>query len=468
MRYCSRRSWSGSTPRRWIVAMVLLAGAYAGCKVTDEGELPPDVQDPKVTQTPAGAIARYRGTLATLGPLLDSLIVTTGILTDEMASLPAPVGVTRSPFTDMDSRQSLDGFQFAYAALHRLRGEAREARGGLLIYAPDRSTALAAHLQAVEGYAELLLADLFCSGIPLSRVDFGGDYTLEPGSTTEDVYAHAITLFDSAVAAASDSVRITHLAAVGRGRALLGRAQYAEAALAVAAVPSDYRYDVTYPTSTSRPFYIFSTDYTTMPATPAMADRQGVNGLDYRSSGDPRTIATMLGTDPLGNTMYLPAKYPLSGAVSLTMADGREARLIEAEAALHAGSGQWLTILNALRTDGSYTLQPNALDPTQNDTVWHAGAGGVAGLAPLEDPGSDPARIDLLFRERAFWLYLTAHRQGDLRRLVRDYRRSAASVYPTGAYPGGAGTYGQQIVAPVPQQEQERNPLYTGCFHRDA
>ena len=53
------------------------------------------------------------------------------------------------------------------------------------------------------------------------------------------------------------------------------------------------------------------------------------------------------------------------------------------------------------------------------------------GLAPLTDPGTKDARVNLLFRERAFWFWLTAHRLGDLRRLVRQYGRGAETVFPT-------------------------------------
>jgi hypothetical protein len=70
-----------------------------------------------------------------------------------------------------------------------------------------------------------------------------------------------------------------------------------------------------------------------------------------------------------------------------------------------------------------------------------------------------------MFRERAFWLFLTGHRQGDLRRLIRQYGRNAVQVYPTGAYPGGA-TYGNDVTAPIPAAERLSNTLFTGCASR--
>jgi hypothetical protein len=103
-----------------------------------------------------------------------------------------------------------------------------------------------------------------------------------------------------------------------------------------------------------------------------------------------------------------------------------------------------------------------------------AGSGGVPGLSELTDPdpsaplGPTPARVDLLFRERAFWLYLTGHRQGDLRRLIRQYNRDPEDVYPSGLYPVLGNFYGTDVVAPVPSTETLSNPQYTGCASPSA
>jgi hypothetical protein len=65
---------------------------------------------------------------------------------------------------------------------------------------------------------------------------------------------------------------------------------------------------------------------------------------------------------------------------------------------------------------------------------------------------------DVLFQERAFWMYTTGKRHGDLRRLVRQYGRSSESVFPTGEYLRG-GVYGLDVVFPVPFDEVN-NPNY--------
>jgi len=456
---------AGNVLRRVAMGWLLVSGL--ACTATDES-LPPDIQDPASLHTPAGAMARYQGALTILPQVFDGFLTRTGILTDELADLPAPLFVGGA-YTSLDSRQDLSAFTDDYARLHNLRVQAREARGFLQAYA-DSSRALVGHLYAEEGYGEIWLAELFCSGIPLSTVDFNGDYTLAAGSSTADVYRHAITLFDSAMVMASDSVRFQHFAAVGRGRALLALGRYAEAAAAVAGVPDTFTYRAAFPPENLRLLSFFvtapnpSTNYQSAPATPSVGNNEGGTGLDYRTSGDPRVPVKAVGQDANNQTLWFPANYDSTTFLTLTIANGIEARLIEAEAALQAGS-DWLTKLNMLRTDG-----------TQDGSgVYNPGTGGVAGLAPLEDPGAtlsgpaaDAARVDLLFRERAFWLYLTGHRQGDLRRLIREYHRDQNAVYPSGTYPGGSGSYGAEVVVPVPQSEQELNTKYTGCVDHRA
>jgi len=199
-----------------------------------------------------------------------------------------------------------------------------------------------------------------------------------------------------------------------------------------------------------------------------MTDREGGNGLPYLSSQDPRVPSVFVGTNMFGVPHYVPAKYSSAGDSPIVLADGVETRLITSEAQLQAGDASWLATLNALRTDGTFDTQPDPNDATKTDTLWHAGTGGVAGLAPLTDPGTVDTRVDLVFEERGYWLFLTGHRQGDLRRLVREYKRTPNRVYPTGNYLGLSGRYGGDVTAPIPGTEQLYNPKFHGCINRGA
>jgi starch-binding outer membrane protein, SusD/RagB family len=147
------------------------------------------------------------------------------------------------------------------------------------------------------------------------------------------------------------------------------------------------------------------------------------------------------------------AKYPLR-ASSTTIADGVEARLIEAEAQLQAGDAVTaLATLNALRSNAALlTLRG-----------YPAGS-----LPPLTLQLTPAAQQDQLFKERAYWLFLTSHRLGDLRRLIRQYQRPVNTVFPNGPYFKG-GLYGTDVNVPVPFQEQN-NPEYdkSACKQDEA
>jgi hypothetical protein len=248
----------------------------------------------------------------------------------------------------------------------------------------------------------------------------------------------------------ADSTSIVNLARVGKGRALLGLGRYADAAQMVADVPDGFQYAERYAsrdvTEDATNFAEFHFDVQLLPWFATVPNREGGTGLDYRSSADPRTVATFFATNGAGVDLYHPDKYATDGSSAIVLGDWVEARLIEAEAALQAGdTTTWLAKLNHLRQ--------TAISPPLPDTT---------------DPGSPNARVDLLFRERAFWLFLTGHRQGDLRRLMRQYGRQAIQVYPTGVYPGGLNLYGDDVTAPIPAAEREFNPKFAGCIGRGA
>jgi hypothetical protein len=134
-----------------------------------------------------------------------------------------------------------------------------------------------------------------------------------------------------------------------------------------------------------------------------------------------------------------------SNVAPVPVASGVEARLIQAEA---QGGGAMIVSLNALRAD--------------------AANNGGFNLAALVDPGTPAGETALLFRERAFWMFATGHRLGDMRRLVRQYSAqgfTVNTVYPNGAYFKGAPpTFGSSTELPVPFSEKN-NPNFLGCAY---
>jgi starch-binding outer membrane protein, SusD/RagB family len=456
-------------PRRltlhWGAILGMAMGLQLACSpgnLVGTADIPSNLSDPAATKTPAGALSAYWGTLALFrsafgGPAGD--IETTGMLSDELQDgvhigavgllSVAALDIRKLPEYTDPAMESESAYPTTYSQLQKVRGQAAEASGLLRDFAPDASPALRGHLYTLQGYSEVQLAELFCSGIPLSTLDYSGDYTLKPGSSTTDVLTHAQALFDTALALSTDSVRFMNLARVGKARVLLDLGNFAQAAQAAAEVPTGYRYQISYTADLSA----HATNFAYNPAPfegLSESDREGVNGLDYRSSADPRTSATAAGRNgpTLGGTMtYRPDKYAADGSSSIVLADWVEARLIQAEAALQVGDPSWLATLNQLRE--------SAITPALPDTT---------------DPGtSDPgARVNLLFRERAFWLFLTGHRQGDMRRLIRQYGRPSLQVYPVGAFPGNGASYGTDVTAPIPASERVSNPQFTGCLSRGS
>jgi len=156
-------------------------------------------------------------------------------------------------------------------------------------------------------------------------------------------------------------------------------------------------------------------------------------------------------TNTFGMPLYYPAKYVDYGWSALTVADAIEARLIEAEASLHQNDvAAWSDMLNVLRA----SALPVVVPPLPADSTTNA---------------SSTLQVDVMFHERAFWLFATGHRQGDLRRLIRQYGRTQSQVYPTGSYlaPGRAA-YGTDVTLTVQLSVEGPNHLYRGCFDRHA
>jgi hypothetical protein len=403
---------------------------------------------------------------------LPQFIVQSGLLTDEFADRESGVSTGTLLLNDgvpdpLDERilpasaiggAGADGGRDSYNYLQSVREYANQAIGALVTYdtiATDtmRARVMRGELYAMEGYAEIMLADMFCSGIPLSTLDFEQDYTLRPGSMTVQVYYDALAKFDTALVLSVGADSVMNLARVGRGRAWLNLGQYDSAAVAVTDVPTGFSYRVAgewYGTCGGGGCTHLLLSQATI------ANREGVNGLPYVSSNDPR-VAVVQDSFKLGSHFYLqqfPAKYESSltqGTTSwIVVANGIEAQLIRAEAELQpadAPSGAWLHTLNQLRES--------------------------VGLSDTTDPGTATGRISLLFAERAYWLFATGHRQGDLRRLLREYGSYSAfndqsQVYPTGNYTApGVAVYGSDVTVPVPSAEYT-NPLFHGCFNRDA
>lgn len=449
----------------------VLATAFmlAACNITnmvDGAELPEEIIDPKSFKTELGALGLYNNTVSTftrsygvmrLSPTIPSSILASSYLliasalTDELEAQPGSLGFSgTNDFSKADIRiiedKTTGTISGPYFQLHTIRGVSQDGRLALKRYYPDGPSDLTGHLFAFQAASEMLLAELYCSGIPLSRVNDDGTYTLSRGMTTTEVFENALRLLDSADISIQDSARIKYFVAALRGRVLLALARYAEAAEAVQEVPDNFLYNLNYSASTKK-FVVTNSGL-------KYGDRQGGNGLPFGSLTDPRTTLPSLTND----------------IAPLPFASGLEARLIEAEYRLSKRDSRWLDDLNSLRT--------TCTDASSCLPIAPPGIGGVAGLSPLSDPAtslhltaqdSAKVRLDLLFEERAYWLFLRGHRQGDMRRLIRNYGRPQETVYPIGLWgTQGMAMFGNDVNLPIPNAESDKNPHFNGCENREA
>ena len=307
----------------------------------------------------------------------------------------------------------------------------------------DPGAAGQSEVLSIAGISYVLFGENYCSGVPFSTLSSGGSIVYGDPQTRDQVLTTAVAKFDSAItiATAEEDADLLNLARVGKARALLDLGRFADAATAASPVPTTFEYLVRSSANSLRQNNGIW-NYTANTFAFSVPEREGDNGLPYVTANDPRLDVVVTGQRGFDRAtpFNLQLKYPDLEA-DVVLASGTEARLIQAEAAFRAGTpGPALSILNTLRAS--------------------------AGLGALTDPGSDVARANLLFRERAFWMWGTAHRLGDMRRLVRQYGRAQNTVFPTGEYHKG-GEYGSDVNFPVSSDERN-NPKFTGCIDRSA
>jgi hypothetical protein len=457
MKYTRRASAFGFT--------LLFAGATA-CGILDTGQ--PNIVGAEDLDTPAGAATKRLGAISiftlakdgdfnpvavpgsedTFNDFSDGHVLMSGILADEFVN---PGFIPSRTEVDLRIAQPITfGLADLFQSLHRARSAAEEAATALQTFGatPDTDTGIPEML-ALAGFVYTFLAEDFCSGVPVSRL-VNDQIVFGVPLTTMQLFDTAEVRFTTALAHPSIAPGdpIHSLASVGLGRTLLNQGLFAEAAVAVAAVPPDFVYETEHATTPAAlhngVFEAFNNGEF------GVFDQEGGNGLDFVSAEDIRVQGDSgLGSD--NNTeSWFPSKYP-SFEASIPTADYLEAQLIIAESEMQAGAfGPMTQRLNDLRS---------AFDP--------------ASLPPLGTPGDLATATDLLFRERAFWLFATGHRLGDLRRLIRaPYLRNAETVFPTGDYYKGGLTYGVDVNLPIPRRETNNPNLpedpTTTCLDRNA
>jgi hypothetical protein len=439
------------------LALAFGALTFTSCSPTDVLEVhDPDIINPIDVQSAAGADAVRLGALGRLtsatsggSSASEGLFLLSGLFADEWNN-----GDSFIARWEVDQRSITPANIYVTDVdrlLNRARISASQAIDLLAQFNPLGPKADIAEMFFVQAFTENAIGEHFCNGLVLSKVVGGVETYGSPTTTTaafEAALAHADSGLVLITGTSTADVKIKNALAVIKGRILLNLNRAADASVAVAAVPTSFKYQVNH-ASTVSDNAIWS--YNNIARRYSVSTGEGTNGLNFATAADPR-IPTCLGGSALcianGTTLakrddnsasllYIQLVWPLR-TTSVTLSGGVEARMIEAEAAYKASNfTSFVAKLNQARTEG-----------------------GTTGLtANLTDPGTTNGRVDLLFRERAFWMFSTGHRVGDMRRLIKQYGRSAESVFPTGAWHKG-GNYATDVNWPVPQAE-ENNPNVT-------
>lgn len=400
----------------------------------------------------AGGVALYYSSASSLRSGLSSVAEVSALMTDEIQAVQAGSSILhvtldrrRTEFDEFGAEYFSEVRTYeAYRALHSARIKASQARILLDEFGDVTTIPFLANSYAIEGYAVVLLAELFCSGIPLTNIPFEGSVEYTSGYSTDSLLAIASILFDSALSFDHDSTHFRTLARIGKGRANLGIGRFEKALRAVGDVEAeDSAFRITY-TGLNTPgtdrqdnmFWLHGEDSL------QVENQEGGVGLSWVAE-DP------INQDPRVPIGYLPSNPNIvrqkkfdGSEVAVVLADWIHAKMIQSEASLNLnglGGLEWMMYLNEARRK--------------------------VGLSDTTDPESPEARVNLLFRERAFWFWLTGTRQGDMRRLVKHYGRSPYSVYPNGIYNKGstAAVYGNVFVVSTPAAERDLNYKYSGC-----
>ncbi len=437
-----------STPspvRRWLGAAALTGTLLAGgCDSVLE------VNDPDIlteASSPASAIALRNGVFLRMtqafsagGDAPDGWFLLSGLMADEWQS-----GDTFQQRNSTDQRVVAETNSFVIdlsRRAHRVRTEARTAINSLREWAPAPASNIGL-MFTMMAFAENQLGEVFCNGIPFSGID-GTTIVFGTPVSYDSAFRRAVSHADSAITnnGGANEARVANFASVVKARALLNLNQPAAAAAAVASVPTTFVYQLTHSQNSA---VNANWQQNINLRRYVMGNGEGGNGIQFRSANDPRIPPAPAGLPPLAFDGVVPTVAQglwNDRASPITIASGIEARLIEAEA--------------ALRADNTTLFLSKLNDARATDTL----------LTVLTDPGSEAARVDLLFRERAFWMFGTGHRLGDLRRLIRQYGRNAETVFPTGTWFKG-GAYGGDVNFPIPFDETN-NPEFSGCTDRNA
>ncbi len=421
---------------RWAAAAALCValGAAGGCNEILKSEAPALIEESTLQQS-GNAPVIVAGVVADFECAFASYVATMGTLADEFSDSQANAAIwdidrrTNFPSSALYATGGCGGFGGVYTPVSAARYQADNALslldGWTDAEVPGRQS-FVTRTAAYAGYSLILLGEGFCS----SAVDLGPE--LSPAQVftqAEARFTSAITIATAVGGATGDSLR--YLALVGRARARLNQAKYAEAAADAALVPTGFVFNARYSSasgrSENRVFRVNNANGT-------VTVDQTFRGLNAGATADSRVAVVDAGR---GGSfpqirLYSQEKYTSLNA-SIPIATWREARLIQAEAAARAGNAAAAVgFINALRTRTGVALPAYA--------------------------SSDAAAVRTqIVEERRRELFIESHRLYDTIRF-----NIALNPAPGTPFPNGGGTYGENKCLALPDIERLNNPNIGG------
>jgi len=422
----------------------------------------PDIINPDAVKSAEGAEALRIGALSRLRIITaggEGAWMLGGLLVDEWKS--SDTFLQRNETDERKVQDNNGNVQTMLRELYRPRTSAVEAIQALREYKPTPAANIG-QMYFVMGFAEMTLAENFCNGIPFGDASTGVPEYGPPISNAE-AFTMALAHFDSGLTTTSATdtftVSVKYALSVAKARTLVNLGRYNDAATAVAGIPTNWRLNATFSlTGGNNQIWSLNTSAKRWTVGDSF-DTRGViqNAIPFASAKDPRvpSVGTATGTSPAGRGFDNQTNFiyqTLWGRTDATpIVSGLDARLIEAEAKLNANDiPGMMAILNALRG------APQVLGAVTSPV-----------MPALPAPAEKEAAISLYFREKAFWAFGRGQRLSDMRRLVRQYKRSEANVFPKGIFFKTGTPYGPDMNFPVTRDELN-NPEFTGCTNRDA
>jgi starch-binding outer membrane protein, SusD/RagB family len=412
------------------ISVLCTAFAVAGCSdLTTLQQKNPSNLTGKQVFVPANAHLIATGAVSDLECAYSHYSLASGLFTDELTT-----AIASTPDFEMDARSmptnnfygtsTCDAVQFpgVYVPLSvaRAAGDTAAAafEGWTDEQVPDRSL-LIAEASYASGYSLILLGESMCS----AAINLG------PELTPAQLFALAVTRFDTAVVAATRAGDATtlNIALLGRARAELDAGDPGAAATDASQIPDGFEYDVSADAiNTRRQNPIWNATKSNF----YMTVDTSFQHL-YATTHDPRVASTNTGkVATAGDSAVFPNK-DASATAPIAIAKWSEAQLIIAENDVATSNlpGAVL-IINELQTR--------------------------AGQPPYAGPVTAPAVLAQIVEERRRELWLEGHRLGDLRRYNLPFTPAPGTPYPFG------GVFGNQTCFPLPDIERINNPNIGG------